>query len=364
MTGLAGWWWQSDHYEWLSQYLATRGLRPLIQSMMALSTVTLSSITLAMTLWSPGGAHRVFGDASALLAVVVCMVLAAMWALRWPSRRQSVGYAVTTVICTAMVCVSYSDRLFGLLGCMTFAILGGYIAFFHTTRLLVVNLAVAASTALTLTILLAASGDVVRAVCAFLEVLVALGSVPFASSVLVKRLAADVGHSEVDPLCGLLNRRGFYAATHRLLARSLGLRTYLGMAMIDLDNFKQLNDSQGHAAGDQALNEVGRTLRENCRSTSIIGRVGGEEFLIVDIAPTTTLTEMAERVRQAIANSPHPITASIGIVSTRLDGMAEHDHHRILNKLISAADAAMYEAKKAGGNQIRSAQAPFNHADA
>ena len=142
--------------------------------MMAISTVTLSSITLAMT-WSPAGPHRIFGDATALAAVAVCMALAVLWACRWPTQRQSVCYALSVLTCTAIVCLSYSDRLFGLLGCMSFAVLGGYIAFFHSARLLVVNLAVASSTALTLAVMLAATTeDLVRAVCAFLEVAVAL----------------------------------------------------------------------------------------------------------------------------------------------------------------------------------------------
>jgi GGDEF domain-containing protein len=279
---LGAWWRQPDHYEWLSRYLASRNMQKLIRSTTAVSTATLSSITLAMT-WSPAGPHRIFGDAAALAAVAVCMALAALWAYRWPTQRQSICYALSVLTCTAIVCLSYSDRLFGLLGCMSFAILGGYIAFFHSARLLVVNLVVASCTALTLAIMLAAeSRDIVRAVCAFVQVAVALAAVPFASNALVQSLGIDVRHSDIDPLCGLLNRRAFYRATGALAAAPSGRmgKRCLVVTMVDLDHFKHLNDRHGHAVGDRALITVADVLRDNTDGDAVVARIGGEEFLI------------------------------------------------------------------------------------
>jgi diguanylate cyclase (GGDEF)-like protein len=352
---LAAWWRQPDHYQWLSRYLASRHLQKLIRSVMVVSTVTLSSITLAMT-WSPAGPHRVFGDATELAAVVVCMGLVGLWAFRWPTQRQSVCYALGVLTCTAIVCLSYSDRLFGLLGCMSFAMLGGYIAFFHSPRLLVVNLAVASGTALTLTIMLAAeSGDLVRAVCAFLEIAVALGSVPLASNALVQNLGVDVRHSDVDPLCGLLNRRAFYRAAGALAAAHGGRigNRYLAVTMVDLDHFKNLNDNHGHAAGDRAIIAIGAVLRDNTDQGAVVARIGGEEFLIADLVDDAHICiQQAERLRSAIASTVFGITASVGVASIpfRQASVLRRD---VIDSLIKTADGAMYDAKRAGGNQTR-----------
>jgi diguanylate cyclase (GGDEF)-like protein len=352
---LAAWWREPDHYEWLSQYLASRNLQKLIRAMIAVSTVTLSSITLAMT-WSPAGPHRIFGDATALAAVAVCMALAVLWAYRWPTQRQSVGYALSVLTCTAIVCLSYSDRLFGLLGCMSFAVLGGYIAFFHSARLLVVNLVVASCTAVTLTIMLAAeSGDLVRAVCAFVQIAVALGSVPFATNAMVQYLGVDVRYSDVDPLCGLLNRRAFYRATSVLAAAHTGRMAdrCLAVTMVDLDHFKNLNDKHGHAVGDRALIAIADVLRDNTDQGAVVARVGGEEFLIADLVREARIcTQQAERLRSAIASTVFGITASVGVASTpfRHASVLRRD---VIDDLIKTADGAMYDAKRAGGNQTR-----------
>lgn len=351
MNLLAAWWRQKDHYVWLSGYLASRSLQKLIRLTMAASTATLGSVTLAMT-WSPAGPHRVFGDTAALLTVAWCMALALLWAWRWPSRWQSVCYALTVAACTAVVCLSYSDALFGLVGSMAFAVLGGYIAFFHTVRLLLLNLAVAAATTLTLAIRLAAmSGDIVQAVCGFMVVTVAVVSVPGVSQALMHYLGVDVMRSDVDPLCGLLNRRAFYRSIRELVAANadVGLG-YLAVTMVDLDNFKQLNDTRGHAVGDRALIAVGDVLRYHSDDTAVIGRVGGEEFLVADVVPNAGAARGADRLRSAIASTPFGITASVGIAITPLR-LASVLHRDVIDELIATADAAMYEAKRSGGNQ-------------
>lgn len=354
MSALGSWWRRSDHYAWLSQYLASRRLQKLIRSIVAISTVTLSSITLAM-MWSPAGPHRIFGDATALAAVAVCIAVAFLWACRWPTRRQSQCCALSLLTCTAVVCLSYTDRLFGLLGCMSFAILGGYIAFFHSARLLVVNLAVASATALTLTVMLAAAtGDPVRAVCAYLEVSVSLGSVPFATSALVQNLGVDARYSDVDPLCGLLNRRAFYRATRALVAahtRPTAERC-LAVTMVDLDHFKHLNDKHGHVVGDRALIAIADVLRENTDRDAVVARIGGEEFLIADLTADAGIGLQAERLRTAIASTVFEITASVGVASIPLRH-ASVLRRDIIEHLIKVADGAMYEAKRAGGDQTR-----------
>ena len=106
-------------------------------------------------------------------------------------------------------------------------------------------------------------------------------AVPLAIQAVVRTLGADVVRSDQDPLTGVLNRRAFYERATTLLT-SPGDDLHLVVVMIDLDKFKKLNDAYGHLAGDQALTAVGWVLRETSSSSAIIGRFGGEEFIVID----------------------------------------------------------------------------------
>jgi len=132
------------------------------------------------------------------------------------------------------------------------------------------------------------------------------------------------------------------------------LQTSLGLLMIDLDHFKQVNDRFGHLGGDEALRCIAERIASNLRSYDALGRYGGEEFLIV--LPSCELEQAAiaaERIRESIEANPVPlgraaakITASFGV--TVLD--AENDTEQ--RQLIARADAALYEAKRSGRNCV------------
>ena len=353
VSRLAVWWRQPDHYDWLTGYLASRDLHKFVRLCVAATTATLGAITLAMT-WSPAGPDRAVTYIAVLLSVAWCTVMALLWARRWPTRRQSICYAVTAVACTAVVCLSYSDTLFGLIACMTFAVLAGYVAFFHRATLLLLTLAVAAATTLALAIKLSASsGDVVGAACVFVGITAAEVSVPFVSHTLVHSLGIDVMDSDVDPLCGVLNRRGFYrSAGHLVAAHTLAADRFLAVTMVDLDHFKNVNDTYGHALGDRALIAVGNVLRHHSGDSAVVARVGGEEFCIADIVSGDQINGRAEAVRNAVAAIPFGITASVGVARLSLKSVSVLGSETI-DDLIAVADAAMYDAKRSGGNQIR-----------
>ena len=342
-----------DHYDWLTGYLASRDLHKFVRLIVAATTATLGAITLAMT-WSPAGPDRAVAYIAVLLSVAWCMAMALLWARRWPTRRQSICYAVTAVAVTAVVCLSYSDVLFGLIACMTFAVLAGYVAFFHRATLLLLTLAVAAATTLALAIKLSASsGDVVGAACVFVGIAVALVSVPLASHALVHFLGIDVMDSDVDPLCGVLNRRGFYrSAGHLVAAHTFAADRCLAVTMVDLDQFKNVNDTYGHALGDTALIAVGTILRHHSGDSAVVARVGGEEFCVADIVRDDQIKGWAKVVRNAIAAMPFGITASVGVACLPLKPVSALSCETI-DDLIAIADAAMYRAKRSGGNQIR-----------
>jgi len=286
------------------------------------------------------------------------ITVALLWLIRWPTRVQSMLYSHIGSVCIAAACLVQGDPLAGLLGCCAFAMLGGYIAFFHTAVDMVANFAIAITTAAVLMARLIRYFDAVVAGCGFLLVVMLNVGFPFAVQWLLHALGSDLRTSSRDTLTGLLIRRAFYQSAYALILRSREGPIYLGVAMIDLDNFKRLNDTHGHSTGDKALVEVAGALRLACPPTSIIARFGGEEFVVADTFRTNDLHAIAEQWRTAIAAISYPVTASIGIASAPLRATFDPAERELIDDLVDLADTTMYAAKHAGGNESRSTHFP------
>lgn len=157
-----------------------------------------------------------------------------------------------------------------------------------------------------------------------------------------------------DPLTGLANRRHFNQFWHDEWRRSMRYELPVSLLMIDIDHFKQFNDTEGHLAGDNCLKKVGALLtRFGKRSSDLVARFGGEEFIfILGDSEITEAMAMAESVRKAIndLNINHGkfgcITVSIGVAST----VPERQQPEWW--LINMADKALYQAKRAGRNRV------------
>ena len=176
--------------------------------------------------------------------------------------------------------------------------------------------------------------------------------VPFGIHSLVHALHTDLRNSDRDPLTGLLNRRSFYNGVHELIAATNAVNTHVNVSMVDLDDFKRLNDTRGHAAGDEALVGVAAVLLEQCGTDAVLGRLGGEEFVVADVRTPARHADMAERIRQHLADAPFGVTASLGICSCLVRAGAAVEHPTFIDHLLRVADAAMYDAKRAGGNRV------------
>jgi len=165
----------------------------------------------------------------------------------------------------------------------------------------------------------------------------------------VRTLAGAQLQASTDPLTGLLNRRSFEERASRLL-REHGDEAH-SLVMCDLDHFKRLNDTAGHDAGDRALKLFARLLKTTLRSEDVIGRHGGEEFvMLLPGCDGDQGSRLIERLRDALSEASGqydgpPFTASFGLASHGRDGADVPD-------LIRAADRALYAAKSAGRNQL------------
>lgn len=163
-----------------------------------------------------------------------------------------------------------------------------------------------------------------------------------------------------DTLTGLPNRRLFFDRLHQALARAKRNQTHLALLYIDLDNFKDINDSLGHAAGDAVLCAVGQRLSQLVREADTVARLGGDEFIVLlDGAEDERATELVlQRVREALSRPVRYQRTELQCDGSV--GMSRYpDDATEVGDLIAAADHAMYAAKAAGRQRIRiSGQAP------
>lgn len=158
----------------------------------------------------------------------------------------------------------------------------------------------------------------------------------------------------IDALTNLNNRRSFYKYVKPIWAISLRNKSHTSVIMLDIDNFKSLNDNYGHAFGDQVLVSLAETLQKEARSGDTLARWGGEEFLI--FLPETKLTDainIAERMRRKVAQIQVITEQDVKLSFTASFGVAHtHDSNMSLDELISQADHQLYCAKKLGRNCV------------
>lgn len=164
---------------------------------------------------------------------------------------------------------------------------------------------------------------------------------------LVRVLHRLTMQAQTDALTGAVNRRGIMLQLDQLHARAAqGEHVYV-VLMLDIDHFKSVNDTYGHAGGDQVLKRVAQNLHEGLRVGDVVARWGGEEFCV--LLPRTRLAEgqsLAERITQQIATGGTPrVTVSIGVAEA-------HAQVENVEEVIRRADAALYRAKEAGRNRV------------
>ena len=161
-------------------------------------------------------------------------------------------------------------------------------------------------------------------------------------------------YANIDPLTNIFNRRRFLELCEMMIKRSLRSNGHASFLLFDIDHFKKINDQYGHFIGDQVLHGIAQTCMKNLRTDDILGRFGGEEFVI--LLPETKLKDakfIAERLRHLVAETP--IETEVGVIHTTISigvATARTASRLTIDQLLSRADRAMYRAKQAGRNRV------------
>ncbi|MGE4350939.1 MAG: GGDEF domain-containing protein, partial [Bdellovibrionales bacterium] len=173
-----------------------------------------------------------------------------------------------------------------------------------------------------------------------------------------KKLEAELFHqANTDSLTGLSNRRFFMIQAEQEIRRARRFTRALSIIMMDLDHFKHVNDTYGHAAGDAALEMIVKASLETLRESDVMGRLGGEEFAI--ILPETALDaaqDVAERLLAHIAETPIPTTKGVIHCTASLGVSQLAPKDATIDELLCRADEALFQAKEQGRNCVISAK--------
>ena len=343
----------ANQYYTLTALLAARGAQTYTSRVIAGSVFTLGLITL-LTIGSPASLQWPFSRPLLIVFSVLCFASTFIWLRhRWPTRNESALLVAVAAASISIGSIIPVVPLYGLLGSSSFALIIGYAALFHGPRLLATVLALALATLIYLAVQMAGA-DLPLTLAGVALILLLYVFAAFACRLVVWLTGAEDGADAVEPLTGLLNRDAFYLQTATLLAsRNRGDDRFLVIAVVNIDSFAAMVAVAGNRGGNRARVAAGQALRETVRRDAIVGHVSEAEFLVADCFTTPDSSPLIERIRGAVASSPAGMTASIGVVSTPLQPLVEHPPNEILDEIVALATTAMYEARRAGGNQAR-----------
>ncbi|HVY21392.1 MAG TPA: sensor domain-containing diguanylate cyclase [Bauldia sp.] len=182
-----------------------------------------------------------------------------------------------------------------------------------------------------------------------------------------RRLESDIAALrtmvDVDPLSGIPNRRGFLTFAEDAMAHFRRYGRPFAIFMIDIDHFKRVNDTHGHATGDAAIRSVAATIESAIRPSDKAGRFGGEEFVVLmREIELTTIEEAGERIRAAVATTPVAVNGASLAVTVSIGVAVVSPADRDIQDIIERADLALYSAKGAGRNRTVFAATPAEEA--
>lgn len=347
------WWGEPVDYAAQVQYFAKRSMSGAVQYMIGLGTGFDGVLSLVLLLPSANsGASQVAVAAFAVLQLAWAWV----WCARpWPSRRMSLAFVVSADIAITVMVLLDPSWVLGSFGFSFFTMLSVYLVFFDGPRVLAGHVLwiLLTTAAFAVHISIAGQFDVIEFTAKTLMSVALVVGTPLGIQAAIWALRNDANASVTDPLTGLLNRRGLHLHVGDLLRDGSHVAGAVTVMVVDLDRFKDVNDTFGHTIGDEVLIRTARRIKSAVRGSALVARVGGEEFVVVDPGDPGRAHRDVDRVRYAIAApAKPPVTASVGVSSVALGGsaLAGVEPATWLDRIIERADLAMFDAKRQGGN--------------
>jgi len=156
--------------------------------------------------------------------------------------------------------------------------------------------------------------------------------------------------ARTDPLTGVANSRAFHESAKSEIMRARRIGYPLTLLYLDLDNFKTINDTRGHGAGDELLMKIGHALKGALRATDLVGRLGGDEFAI--LLPDTTEDQaplVIRKIEQAVLRETHATESTVGV---SIGAVCPNMLPAVIDEMIAMADARMYQAKNSKRSKV------------
>src|SRR5271167_2780954 len=336
MSPPRGWRSSADRYDWTKTFLSQRGRLRAAQRIMAVVCVSAASAPLSVLFsqLEPSAAAVVIGG----LTGVFCVGMTVVYLTRWPTRRQSEAAIVVGVLCIGGWSFIQPTAALSALACTPTVVTGAFSAIFHRRQIVLFHGGVAAAIAIAAVVRLAREVSVAAAISAFWVINFVNVSVLLGAWGMSRAMGGYRQRSEEDPLTGLLNRRAFTEMVSNRLVNPPRGHTHLTVVMVDLDNFKRINDTHGHPVGDDALRAVSGLLVEHTPADAVVCRAGGEEFLVALTCVTSDVEPLAARICAAVTSLSLQMTASAGTASAELLLLSDPENAARIEELIATAD--------------------------
>ena len=254
----------------------------------------------------------------------------------------SLAYVVSADVGIAAVALQDTNWLTGLFGFNAFALISVYLMFFDGPKVLASHALwiLGSTTAFAVQFGTGAQFDEVVFTAKTLAAVAPVVATPLGIQFGIWAMRNEANESVTDPLTGLLNRRGLHLHIGDLIRDNTTKDTHVAVTVVDLDRFKDINDTFGHTIGDEVLIRSARRIKSAVRGSALVARAGGEEFVIVDLAKPGHAERDTDRVRHAVAApADHAITASVGVTSIALASFAAPgaDPVALLDTIIAAS---------------------------
>lgn len=361
------------NYRFATATLREGGFMRLFVQIAALGCFALA-ILVVLVQFHPDGPNEALGRVAHAAVLVSAVAVGARWGWGpWPSYRQAVIFAVWLDASIAALALTMATPAARLCVAMLMGVNGVFIAFLLGWQTQVMHLVVCGSVIAMIVAdaALGAGADLAAVFLVSAPAFTWVLAVPLCGCMLIEYGRATarktVRSAHYDPLTGLRNRRGMYAAINNILNRSDATPVTVVAAVCDIDRFKQLNDREGHATGDRALVEWAKQLRSLASGSDITARIGGDELVLVTVEAAATPDAVVAELLTKLGPLTHahsaavaPMTASVGIAAH-----STADPHFNVDDVLRHADAAMYDAKRGGGATCavyRAAPTPRIHA--